>query len=111
MAADHEVAGQADRLEFQAEAGRDEQIDDAQGHRAALAPRQHLIDQAVAGIGVVLGVAAKAPFVKEDPVDRPAFLPQRRGFDDQLPAARRHAVQRRTAAADVELGRDGAGEQ
>jgi len=110
-AADDEVAGEADGFEFEAEAFGHEQVDDAEGERNAGAALEHLVDETVPGIGVVLDVAVETPLVKHHAVDDAAFFPRGGGFGDEFAAAGGDLVEGGAAAADVEAGRDGAGEE
>jgi len=111
VAADHEVAGQADRGEVKPRALRDQQVDDGKGDRDALAPDQDLVEVAVERVGVMVGVAAQAVFVEQDAVQHAALLAGGGRLGDQLPAAGGHRVQLRAAGADVDVGIDGAAEQ
>src|SRR5579885_1630881 len=84
ITADDEMPGQADRLEGQAEALGDEEVDDPERKGDALAADEHLVEEAVERIGVMLDVAVKAVFGENHPVDHPAFFAGGGGLEDQL---------------------------
>lgn len=111
VAADHEVAGQADGFEIEVEAGGDQQINEAERERNAGAAGEDLIEKAVVGVGVVFAVAVKAVFVKEDAVEDATFVASAGGLGNEFPAAGGEGVELGDAVADVEAGADGAGEE
>ena len=85
------MAGQADGLEGEPDALGDEQVDQAERDGQALAAGQHLVEEAVARIGVVLDVAAEAVLVEQHAVEHAALLAGGGGLDDQFAAARRRS--------------------
>ena len=73
-AANDEVARKAHRFEFESEALRHQQVHDAQRKRNSGAALEHLVEEAVARIGVVFDVAVETPFVKQHAIEDAAFL-------------------------------------
>jgi uncharacterized protein YaiL (DUF2058 family) len=72
-AADDEMPRQAHRLELESDPSGDKQVDEAQRERQAGAAFEGLVDKAVTGIGVILGVAMEAPLVEQHAVQDAAF--------------------------------------
>ena len=111
VAADHEVAGEADGLEVDAEALGDEQVNDAQRKRDAFAAFEDDGEETVERVGVVLGVAAKTVFVEEHAIHDAAFLAHGEGLGDEFAAAGGEVVEALATQADVDVGKHGAGEE
>lgn len=110
-ARDHEVAGQADGFEGEAEAAGDEQVERAERNGNAAPTGDDLVEEAVVRVGVVLDVTAVFEFVIQHAIDDAALFAGRGGFDDELAAAVGDAVEFGAAFADIEARADGAGEQ
>ena len=105
------MPGQRDCRQLQPDTLGDEQVDDGQGDRDALAPCEHLVEVAVERIRVIIGVAVQAEFVEQHAVEHAALFPGGRRLGDQLAAARGQRVQLGAAGAHVEIGVDRAAEQ
>ncbi len=103
--------GQPDRFEREPEPLADEQVNDAERQRNAGAPDEHLVEQAVERVGVMLDVAVEAPLVEQHAVDDAALLAGAGGLADELAAAARDLVELGAARAGVERGHHGAAEQ
>ena len=102
---------QCDRLQLQPDTLGDEQVDDGQGDRDALAPGEHLVEVTVERIRVMIGVAVQGEFVEQHTIEHAALFPDGRWLGDQLAAARGQRVQLGAAGAHVEVGVDRAAEQ
>ena len=101
-----EVPGQSDWFQIESKSFSDQEVDGAQRERNALSAGEHLIDETVQRIRVMVDVAVKTPLVEKDPVDHATLFPRRGGLSDEFATARGDAVQSRAAGADVESGRN-----
>jgi len=111
VAADHEVCGQADRFEIETEALTNEYVDQTECDGNAFAADEDLLEEAIEGIGVVLGVATKTVFVEEHAVDDAAFCARGHRFGEKFAAAGGEGVEFFAAGADVDVWKYGAVEE
>ena len=72
---------------------------------------EHLVEEAVEGIVVVLSVAVKTPFVKKHAVEHAALFACGGRLGDEFATAPGDLVERVAAMTDIELRRNGACEQ
>lgn len=105
------VPGQSDGFEVQIESVCDKEIQNTEGNGEPFAAGNDLVDETVFRVGVVLGIAPEAPFVKEHAVDDAATLARGSGLDGELAAALGDFVDGSLAGADIELRVDRARKQ
>ena len=102
--ADHEVAGKADALHLEAGAPRDLHEDGGERDRDAGATVDHLVEVAVAGVVVLVDVAAEAQLLEQVAVERHDRALGTRLVVEPLPERDAHLVEAHQVAADVEVG-------